>query len=100
MFPLWLGLLVRSFRSRQNLLIENLVLRQQLAVLKRNDPRPRFTAVDRIFWLLARRLWSSWKQPLILVSPEKVIRGHGACVRWYWRLVARPNFCVYLIKKF
>src|SRR5258708_2375150 len=89
MFPLWLGLLVRSFRSRRSLLIENLVLRQQLAVLKRKHPRPSLTAVDRIFWLLARRLWSAWKQPLILVAPETVIRWHRAGFRWYWRLLSK-----------
>ena len=37
---LWIGVLIRLFRSRGNLVLENLVLRQQLAVLKRQHPRP------------------------------------------------------------
>jgi putative transposase len=40
-------------RSRQRLLIENLVLRQQLVVLKRRHRRPRLDWFDRLFWLLA-----------------------------------------------
>ena len=38
-------------------ILENLALRQQLAVLKRRHPRPRLTACDRLFWVCARRFW-------------------------------------------
>ena len=89
MFRLWLGLVARSFRSRRDLLIENLALRQQLSVLKRKHPRPKLLAVDRIFWLLARRCWSSWKQSLILVSPDTVVRWHRAGFRWYWSMITK-----------
>ena len=37
---LCLGTLVRLLRARRNLLLENLALRQRLAVLKRRHPRP------------------------------------------------------------
>ena len=59
---LGLGLLTRCFRSHRSLLLENLALRQQLAVLKRKHPRPRMGAVDKVFWVFARRFWSAWKQ--------------------------------------
>jgi hypothetical protein len=48
------------------LLIENLALRQQLAVFKRQHSRPRLTPSDKIFWVLLRRFWSSWKAALIV----------------------------------
>ncbi len=89
MFCLWLGLLPRAFRARRDLLIENLALRQQLAVLKRKHPRPRLTAFDRSFWLLASRFWSSWKQSLIFVSPDTVVRWHRAEFRWYWSMLTK-----------
>jgi len=54
---LWLGLLTRCWQSHRSLLLENLALRQQLAVLKRKHPRPRMGAVDKIFWVFARRFW-------------------------------------------
>jgi len=89
MFCLWLGLVLRCFCSRRRLLTENLALRQQLSVLKRRHPRPKLTAADRLFWLLARRLWSSWKEALILVNPETVVQWHRAGFRWYWNMLSR-----------
>jgi len=54
---LWLGLLTRCLRSHRSLLLENLALRQQLAVLKRKHLRPQMRAVDKIFWLFIRPLF-------------------------------------------
>jgi hypothetical protein len=51
---LWPGFLLRFLRSRQSLLIDNLALRQQLAVFKRQHSRPRLTPSDKIFWVLLR----------------------------------------------
>ena len=70
------GILVRLFRSRRSLLIENLVLRQQLAVFKRHNSRPRLVVVKKVFWLFLRRFWYSWKSALIVVSPDTVVRWH------------------------
>jgi putative transposase len=72
------------FRSRRDLLLENLALRQQLAVLKRRYPRPRMAVSDRLFWVLLRRFWSPWKQALMLVEPETVVRWHRAGFKVYW----------------
>ena len=82
-------LLTRFFRSRRDLLLENLALRQQLAVLRRKPPQPRFAASDRLFWVMLRRLWCGWKQPLILVQPETVVRWHRAGFKAYWSWLSR-----------
>src|SRR5258705_2018357 len=81
------GMLVRLFRGRRSLLIENLALRQQLVALKRRHPRPGLSLFDKLFWVIARRVWSSWKQSLIIVTPETVGRWHRACFLMYWRLI-------------
>lgn len=88
---LWLALksLVRLFRNRRDLLLENLVLRQQLAVLKRHRPRPALHLFDKLFWVAISRLWSQWKQSLIVATPETVVRWHRAGFRLYWRLISR-----------
>lgn len=78
------ALISNSFRSRRDLLLENLALRQQLVVLAAKRPRPRMTASDRMFWVLLKQFWSCWKRPLILVQPETVVRWHKAGFRWYW----------------
>jgi len=82
-------LLVRSVRSRRNLLLENLALRQQLAVLKLKHPRTQFAVPDKLFWVILRRLWQGWKRALVLVQPETVVRWHRAGFKWYWTWLSR-----------
>lgn len=86
---LWIRALIRLFRNRGNLVLENLVLRQQLAVLKRRHPRPNLGLFDKLFWVVVRRFWSEWKQALIVVTPETVVRWHRTGFRMYWRLISR-----------
>ena len=86
---LLLLLFSRFFCSRRNLLLENLALRQQLAVLGRKHPKPRFRLSDRLFWVLLRRVWSEWKRVLLLVHPETVIRWHRAEFKLYWTWLSR-----------
>jgi hypothetical protein len=62
LFRLWCGAIVRTFRSRRGLMLENLALRQQLAVLKRKHPRPKLGPLDKLFWVVALRFWSRWKK--------------------------------------
>ena len=88
-FWLWFGLLVRVFRLRRSLLLENLALRQQLTVLKRKHPKPKLRVLDKLFWVLARRCWSDWKESLIVVTPETVVRWHRAGFRLYWTLISK-----------
>jgi hypothetical protein len=82
-------LFIRSVYSRSDLLLENLALRQQLAVLERRCSRPRFSAPDRLFWVILRRLWPDWRRVLILVQPETVIRWHRAGFKLYWKWLSR-----------
>jgi len=72
------GTLGSPLRARRSLLLENLALRQQLAVLKRRHPRPRLDLLDKLFWVAIRRFWSGWQQSLIAVTPETVVRWHKA----------------------
>src|SRR6267143_6817451 len=83
------GTLVRLLRARRDLLLENLALRQQLAALKRRHPRPRLGIFVKLFWVLTRRLWSRWKNALVVVTPETVIRWHRAGFRLYWKLISK-----------
>src|SRR5690348_9386101 len=86
---LLLGTISRLFCSCSTLRLENLALRQQLAVLKRRHPRPRLNALDKLFWVTAQRIWSAWKDSLIVVTPETVVRWRRSGFRLYWRLISR-----------
>ena len=85
------GFLKAFFRSRYNLGLEILALRQQLGVLKRKHPRPRLQIHDRIFWILLHRLWPAWSNVLVIVKPETVVAWHRTGFRWFWRLRSRPK---------
>ena len=89
MLRLFFGLLSRCVSSRRDLLLENLALRQQLAVLKARHPQPRFAAPDKLFWVLLRGLWPGWKQALVLMQPETVVGWHRAGFKLYWKWLSR-----------
>jgi hypothetical protein len=81
------------FRTRRDNAVEILALRQQLAVLKRKQPRPRLNPLDRLFWIGLRRLWSRWADVLVVAKPRTVVRWHRAGFRlfWKWRSRARGS---------
>jgi putative transposase len=87
MLRVLIGTLASLARDRQALLVENLLLRHQLAVTLRSRPRPQLRSRDRLLWVVARRLCPAWRQHLMLVSPETVIRWHrrGWRLFWTWR---------------
>ena len=68
--------LLSALATRQTLLLENLALRQQLAVLQRDSKRPRLRKADRVFWVFLSRSWTGWTGTLTLVKPETVIGWH------------------------
>jgi transposase InsO family protein len=85
----WLRILTSALRSalltRRNLALENLALRQQLAVYKETHPRPRLTDADRRFWVLLSKTWHGWRATLHIVQPDTVVRWHRQGFRSYWR---------------
>lgn len=92
MLPLLYALLAAarsSLKSQRELALENLALRQQLAVLKRETKRPKLTDGDRAFWVALSRLWPDWQHALTLVKPETVIGWHRKGFRLYWTWKSR-----------
>jgi hypothetical protein len=79
------------FRTRGDTALEILALRQQVAVLKRQRPRPLLNAGDRLFWTTLRHIWSRWADVLVVVKPATVVGWHRAGFRLYWRWRSRPR---------
>jgi len=78
-------------RSRAQLIAENALLRQQLLVLRRAVKRPAMTRADRaVLVLLAGRV-RAWRQALLLVQPETLLRWHRVGFRALWRRKSRPG---------
>jgi hypothetical protein len=69
-----LGTIASLCQTSAQLRLENLALRQQLAVLRRSAPkRWKLTSADRIFWVWLRRVWADWKSALLIVQAETVV---------------------------
>jgi putative transposase len=77
----WMTLLARSDAAKD---VEILVLRHELAVLRRNTPRPRLTWVDRAILSLLSRLLPVDLRRLRLVSPRTLLRWHAQLVARRW----------------
>src|SRR5258708_31034382 len=63
-------------RTKGELIAENALLRQQLTVLQRYVKRPKFTASDRWLMVLLARQVRYWKQALLIVQPDTLVRWH------------------------
>ena len=73
------------FLDSNQLVLENLAIRQQLLVLQRTMKRPRLRRRDRIFWIFLARFWRDWRRHIFLVWPETVVRWHREGFKYYWR---------------
>ena len=70
---------------KARLAIENLALRQQVAVFKQSVKRPKLRPRDRVFWVWLSKLWPNRKSALVLVQSATVIRWHRQGFKLYWR---------------
>jgi len=77
------------FRSRNQQAIVELALRQQLATYDRTRPKPKLTPLDRAFWVALFRLWPRWKEVLVIVKPDMLVRWHHKGFRLYWRWISK-----------
>src|SRR4030095_5215578 len=75
--------------GRCNLALENLALRQQLAILKRTQKRPVISTKDRLFWVWLSRIWSEGRASLLIVTPYTVIGWHRKGFRLFWTRLSR-----------
>jgi hypothetical protein len=71
--------------DRQRLVLENLALHQQVAVLHRGVKRPQLEDKNRIFWIGLMCLLETWRESLLIVQPETVVAWHRKGWRHDWR---------------
>ena len=77
--------------GHQAVAVENLALRQQLTALKRKRKRPVLTQWDRLFWVGLSQLWSRWREALIFVQPDTVVRWQRERFRKFWARLSRSD---------
>ena len=71
--------------DRGAMAIENLALRQQLAIAMQSIPRAKLRQRDRLFWVILKCWWKDWRSCLVIVQPETVCRWHRLGFRLFWR---------------
>jgi putative transposase len=78
-------------RPRVAVAAENLFLRKQLSLYVERDVKPR-RATDSIRVTLARLCrWFDWREALIVVKPDTLIRWHRKGFRLFWKWKSRPR---------
>jgi putative transposase len=63
MFTTLLALLRDLLRPRDDLILENLALRQQILIFQRTNPKLPFRDRDRAFWVVLCHWWDGWRRP-------------------------------------
>jgi len=92
MLDVFLALLrsmLSEFRSHSWLVLENLALRLQLAVLHRQARKPKLHPADRLLWVGLRRFWPHWQYTLPLFQPQTSSAWHLRGFRLFWRSKSR-----------
>ncbi len=85
------GLIALSLRRQRSVVAENLFLRRQLALhQERGIKTRRVDAATRVSLALLSRLFD-WRDALVVVRPETLIRWHRAGWRLFWRIKSRPG---------
>jgi putative transposase len=86
------------FKSRHQLALENLALRQQVLMLRQSVKKPRPSVADKLFWIFFLRYVEGWRKLLYGLHPDTVVRWHRKGFRLYWtwksrhKLAGRPSF--------
>ncbi len=76
-------------RSKADLIAENALLRQQLIVLHRQVKKPSFSPSDCLWLVLLASLVKNWKQILLILKPDTLLRWHRHWFRLFWKLKSR-----------
>jgi len=85
-------LVISLFSPRKrlrDLTIENLALRQQLAVYQQNQKKPRISNGTRMFWIVLSKISRDWKDVLVIVKPATVVKWHRKGFKLFWRWKSR-----------
>lgn len=76
-------------RSKTQLIAENALLRQQLIILHRQIKKPHFTQSDRLWLVLLASRVQNWKETLLILKPDTLLRWHRQGFRLFWKFKSR-----------
>jgi hypothetical protein len=88
---LLLGTVMDLTRGKPELVAENALLRHQLIILRRQIKRPSYTRTDQLLLILMARAVRAWRQALVIVQPETLLRWHRQGFRLFWKQKSKPK---------
>ena len=90
---------ILAFSGHKQVALENAVLRQRLAVFKRDVKRPKLHGRDRLFWIALRMIWTGRENRLatlrhLMGPPHRIRSCHRmpAALRWTALLAETVTF--------
>lgn len=88
---LLLGVLADALASRDEILAENRLLRQQLLLLRRQVGRARLSPRDRVTLVVLASRTTRWAGAMLIVKPDTLLRWHREGFRLFWRRKSKTN---------
>jgi hypothetical protein len=79
------------FKSKEELILENLALRHQLGVYQTKKAKPGITILDRSFWITLKLSWCKWVDYLIIVKPETGVEWQNRKFKKYWTKISTKD---------
>ncbi|HMA94252.1 MAG TPA: IS3 family transposase, partial [Polyangiaceae bacterium] len=94
--PIITGLVRDLLCTREELVAQNMMLRQQLIVASRKVKKPSFRPHERGLMVLLLSILRRWRDAVLLVKPETIMRSHREGFRIFWKRksksgTARPS---------
>jgi putative transposase len=87
-----LRFVILMLAGHKEIALKNVALRQQLTILRREQPRPKLRNRDRLFWIALMKLWRRWRTALVVVQPATVVSWQRRRFKQYWRkAIIRPS---------
>jgi hypothetical protein len=93
MTSLLLGTLADMTRGKAELLAENVLLRHQLIILRRQVKRPVYWKTDRLLLVLLARIVRTWKQAHITRSARNAPPLASPGIQALWEIQVQSSFC-------
>ena len=78
-------------KSKNDLILENLALRQQLSLYKAKKQKVRLNEIDRTIWVALKETWSKWLDALMFVKPETVADWQNRRFKKHWTKISSQN---------
>ena len=85
------GLIADLSRTREELESENAALRQQVILLSRGVKKPKIKEFDRVVLVLASAFSPTWRDAILVVKPDTVLRWPRRGFRFLWAHKSRKR---------